>query len=230
VSPALRETLLRFARGGKVQRAGSKKIQPLNSPEYDQLLLSLNASCLTALAALISSISKSSTGLPSAYSHFLEALASPSPLSSMVQVNPQTEHIISSLCEKQETVTPHIILLLHQELPLVYEVVISLAEPTLKSEMRELLRDMWSKVCHLNKKYPSHPEIASLEKTDTALACFPRLPLMRERGQYISDRKREAKKSGCTKKYPGHPSLLPGIMAMFCPHGRFILDDTVGFI
>ena len=57
-------------------------------------------------------------------------------------------------------------------------------------------------------------------KNEDSDAFFPHLPLIRQRGHYLADRKLQRIQSGkCTKKSSRHPSLLPGVFTMFCPHG-----------
>jgi hypothetical protein len=52
------------------------------------------------------------------------------------------------------------------------------------------------------------------------LACYPSLPVIHQRGIFEADGK---KSSGtCRKTGTRHPSLLPGIFTVFCPHGKII--------
>ena len=51
------------------------------------------------------------------------------------------------------------------------------------------------------------------------LSYFPHLLPTRTRGVYEAD-KHLRKAAGCTKRSSGHPSLLPGIFTLFCPHGE----------
>ena len=54
--------------------------------------------------------------------------------------------------------------------------------------------------------------------TDADDCCYyPNLPKCRERGYYASDTTSTV--STCTKVHRGHPSLLPEIFTIFCPHG-----------
>lgn len=51
------------------------------------------------------------------------------------------------------------------------------------------------------------------------LSYFPCLPKVRVRGLYkIDSQSRRA--VGCTKQSGGHPTLLPGIFTVYCPHGE----------
>ena len=51
------------------------------------------------------------------------------------------------------------------------------------------------------------------------LAYFPCLPKIRDRGFYDIDS--SSKAVGCTKQSSGHPTLLPGIFTVYCPHGKY---------
>ena len=51
------------------------------------------------------------------------------------------------------------------------------------------------------------------------LSYFPNLPVIQPRGKYEAD-KHVRRGIGCTKHSSGHPSLLPGIFSLFCPHGK----------
>ena len=47
---------------------------------------------------------------------------------------------------------------------------------------------------------------------------YPMLNKCRDHGNFISDNHR--RESICSKRYQGHPTLLPGIFTVFCPHGK----------
>lgn len=55
------------------------------------------------------------------------------------------------------------------------------------------------------------------------LSYFPSLEKYRNRGRFEKDKHLRQKDKEqydiCQKKYLGHPSLLPGIFTLFCPHG-----------
>lgn len=52
---------------------------------------------------------------------------------------------------------------------------------------------------------------------EDSLSFFPSLPRIRKRRYYSADV--EAKDTHCTKLYRGHPSLMPGLFTLLCPHG-----------
>ena len=64
-------------------------------------------------------------------------------------------------------------------------------------------------------------EVYSLPEEEQlrSLCYFPSLPRVRIRRCFEADTDR--KTVVCTKKSSGHPSLLPGIFTIFCPHGLY---------
>ena len=54
---------------------------------------------------------------------------------------------------------------------------------------------------------------------EDSLSFFPSLPRIRRRRYYSADV--EAKDAHCTKLYRGHPSLMPGLFTLLCPHGMY---------
>lgn len=68
-----------------------------------------------------------------------------------------------------------------------------------------------------NYKAEAEPENKSILEE---LAYFPSLPKVRARGTFEADQHNN-KVIKCTKQSSGHPSLLPGIFTLFCPHGEF---------
>jgi hypothetical protein len=55
------------------------------------------------------------------------------------------------------------------------------------------------------------------------LAYFPSLPKVGVRGVYKVDSRKAV---GCTKRSGGHPTLLPGIFTLYCPHGELTLQHA----
>lgn len=54
--------------------------------------------------------------------------------------------------------------------------------------------------------------------SEVDMAFFPSLQVCRHRGSYQMDAVKTQKT--CSKKYKGHPSLLPGVFTLYCPHGK----------
>lgn len=56
---------------------------------------------------------------------------------------------------------------------------------------------------------------------DDELSLFPSLPQFRRRGSFVADKHgSKVKEAFCNKFSKGHPSLLPGVFTVFCPHGK----------
>lgn len=56
---------------------------------------------------------------------------------------------------------------------------------------------------------------------DDELSFFPSLPQFRRRGSFVADKHgSKVKEDFCNKFSKGHPSLLPGVFTVFCPHGK----------
>ncbi|CAG2219533.1 unnamed protein product [Mytilus edulis] len=66
---------------------------------------------------------------------------------------------------------------------------------------------------------------------EDGLSYFPSLQKVRRRGQFISDKKRPRMKDDvCSKLSKGHPSLLPGVFTLFCPHGGVLIGNMERYI
>lgn len=59
---------------------------------------------------------------------------------------------------------------------------------------------------------------------DDGMAYYPSLPLVRSWEIYVADKTSQQDK--CKKNSLHHPSLLPGIFTVFCPHG---MSNYIGY-
>ncbi|CAG2216031.1 unnamed protein product [Mytilus edulis] len=83
-------------------------------------------------------------------------------------------------------------------------------------DLPQFIRDILSAVVDIiTKTFILDEHKTSSNVTQDALAYFPNLQKIRCRGLYAMDKKGDEKV--CTKK-GSHPSLLPGIFTVFCPH------------
>ena len=64
---------------------------------------------------------------------------------------------------------------------------------------------------------PSAKECIEVLDDEDTLSFFPSLPKLRRRRCYAADV--DVKDTFCTKVYRGHPSLMPGLFTLLCPHG-----------
>ena len=77
-----------------------------------------------------------------------------------------------------------------------------------------------SDVCRAPFSKPPPPSSCYLPPTADELRFFPNLPLLSRHGNYTADKSLKTHDSeSCRKASYGHPSLLPGIFTVFCPHG-----------
>jgi hypothetical protein len=68
----------------------------------------------------------------------------------------------------------------------------------------------------LKDKCPSEDAVE-----EDGLGFFPSLPMIRRRGMFVADKQGSKQREDfCTKFSKGHPSLLPGVFTVFCPHGK----------
>ena len=61
-----------------------------------------------------------------------------------------------------------------------------------------------------------------LDQDSFPLACYPSLHAVCKRGKYEADLRKPL--GSCRKIGTRHPSLLPGIFTVFCPHGSTYFD------
>ena len=61
-----------------------------------------------------------------------------------------------------------------------------------------------------------------LDQDSFPLACYPSLHAVCKRGKYEADFRKPL--GSCRKIGTRHPSLLPGIFTVFCPHGSTYFD------
>ena len=109
---------------------------------------------------------------------------------------------------------------LQEEVPLLFGLIRSLGyypKDVLSPFLNELLKKA-------NSPFPNDDTKCSTTKNadmndNNDLAYFPKLPKVRDRGHYKTDKSI----SGpiCTKRRSAHPSLLPGVFTLFCQHGRY---------
>lgn len=110
--------------------------------------------------------------------------------------------------------------LLQREVPILFDLVGSIKHLP-KKQLIPLIEDIISRVL------ASYPDVETQSESDNMqlaesviqeLSYFPTLPKIRVRGGYETDKQSHSKLPGCTKKSSGHPSLLPGIFTLYCPH------------
>ena len=158
---------------------------------------------------------------PSEWAQFLSALASPSPVCGLVHPSDQLFGILRRIHNVTRDVSSMSIL--QKEVPVLFDLLgcVSQIPQSLSQVIEKLIekslapfgQDMQNADTEVSV-YASKSENVLCE-----LSYFPCLPKVRARGLYgIDAHNRRAMR--CTKQHSGHPTLLPGIFTIYCPHGE----------
>lgn len=128
-----------------------------------------------------------------------------------------------SLCTDDVKSLPSLLSYLHEEIPIIFDMLTSLSFTRFPAPWQNLFTWLYdiSIKTFLADRTVLGPE-ASL--ADDPLSFFPTLPKCRERGSYQIDFQHQLPKDEdpCTKRSKGHPSLTPGIFTIYCPHGTYL--------
>lgn len=161
-----------------------------------------------------------------AYAPLLKSLSTLSPVCALIVPTPTTLELVEALIEGCEVRSnPDLWCRLQYNIPIIFKLMIDLDVTSIPEVIRPVISEM--------KKVAKRPyDAVKAECNDTAEAptitegddcCYyPNLPQCRQRGFYASDKSSNI--STCTKVHRGHPSLLPGIFTIFCPHGTYVLE------
>ncbi|SMN01297.1 hypothetical protein SPONN_2363 [uncultured Candidatus Thioglobus sp.] len=173
---------------------------------------------------------------PSQWSPLLSALASPSPVCGLVRPSEQLFHILQRLRTEDITKDVESMKILQTEIPVIFELLRCVTYNYLPTKsLIPVIEQMMEK--SMAPFVSSEPEVkkantiskGSDESVLSELAYFPSLPKVRVRGVYSVD-KHSRKAVGCTKQSSGHPTLLPGIFTLYCPHGEFTMNTTCSML
>ena len=206
--------------------------------DVDYLLTCLAEHC-PVLANLIIHMEKP-IPCPCVCSSLFSDLSTMSPVCALLTPIPQVINLMNDLCNGLEVRKfPERWQLLQDNVPILHDLICKIGPENtlLPLEYRPLVIDMVHKAQLPFVSTPLHPCIpASADSAQVKgnKSYFPYLPVLWERRRYKSDKQRDT--SCCTKLYCGHPSLLPGIFTVFCPHGlstlysllQLVYDNTVG--
>ena len=191
--------------------------------DVDVLVTMLTTHC-PVLADLLNYFDKL-VPCPSACAELLTALSSLSPVCALILPTPSIICLVQNICDGVEVrKIPEQWQLLHENVPILYRLMCNHTEMSLPQEYRKLVKEMLLKAqlpFLRNEKHPLFPP--SNTESHDCYAYFPSLPKYCSRPSYRSDKRPindvRVNEFYCTKKYSGHPSLLPGIFTFFCPHG-----------
>ena len=128
---------------------------------------------------------------------------------------------METLITKMESITssPSLLEMLQKEMPLVFALVKS--ERVLPRSFYNVLQELWSVSTSMFSGFTVPQSPAHCSAND-AMTIFPKMPPIRVRAHYSADK--NTRSTICTKRYLGHPSLLPGIFTLFCQHGLSVFN------
>ena len=128
---------------------------------------------------------------------------------------------VETLITKMESITssPSLLEMLQKEMPLVFALVKS--ERVLPRSFYNVLQELWSVSTSMFSGFTVPQSPAHCSAND-AMTIFPKMPPIRVRAHYSADK--NTRSTICTKRYLGHPSLLPGIFTLFCQHGLSVFN------
>lgn len=154
---------------------------------------------------------------------FIKVLASPYPLCSFLPPNDEFFDFFNNILSMEQCVFQNDAHLqkLQTTVPVIFKLLTSLRDGFPFKELKNCLPHLHQKVFD-----PFLKDMCPSEEADEEddLSFFPSLPKIRRRGLFIADKQgSKLKEDFCSKFSKGHPSLLPGVFTMFCPHGRKII-------
>lgn len=162
---------------------------------------------------------------PSEWAPLMTALASPSPVCGLVHPSQQLFCILQKI-QSGGDITGDVagMRVLQTEIPVLFDLfgrVTHLPSQSLSPVIKELIKKSAAPFENIDSS-KSDDIKSDLEKDDDMsedLSYFPCLPKVRVRGVYNVDSQKR-KGVECNKQSSGHPTLLPGIFTVYCPHGE----------
>eukprot|EP00794_Sanderia_malayensis_P006490 gene6490-7234_t len=158
---------------------------------------------------------------PSAIWVFFKCLSSASAVCSYFPANGALPHLVRHLAAGLVIrKDPESFADLQSYPPIVYGVLKSLPAVSLSPAWDALF-------CELNEqaekilKFDQHK--LGYDQNDYSGICgyFPAWPRLCNHGRYLMDDSKKETHKSCSKTYPGHPNLMPGIFTMYCCYGLY---------
>lgn len=192
-------------------------------------LISLHASSMAPLLKFLKlgmNTSLPTLCCPSEWSKFIGALASSSAVCALVHPRDEVFTLLMKIAtDPSLTANPTSMQMLQEEVPILFELLSNVSNFPRKC-LIPLIEMLIEKASAPFSDEANIPEITSDNKSELEeLAYFPSLPKVRGRGMFNADY-HQRKGVKCTKQSSGHPSLLPGIFTLFCPHGEYTEHTT----
>ncbi len=159
---------------------------------------------------------------PTGVVDFIVAIGKNSPVCAIFH----TDSRLIALCEKLLNGYPikkHPVefQLLSDTCPLLFGFLCAVPSEHLPKELSPLLKQLLDIASSPFVTAQATAEIpCSRAQEESGIAFFPNHPMIRERGNYVLDKRSEPKSEFCTKRSGRHPTLLPGIFLVQCWHGK----------
>ena len=163
---------------------------------------------------------------PKQWIDFVKSLASASPVCALVRPHQDVFNLLAKLTTGIDDMrrSTSAMSSLQREIPALFKLISSI--PGISTRiLTPILKELESKAsapfvdAPPNDSAPSGT--SSLNEDNSQLSFFLSLPCVRPRNHYCADRQSQ-QKIVCTKNSSGHPSLLPGIFTLYCPHRTYV--------
>ena len=172
-----------------------------------------------ALYLFIKSIDNGTVKLPNMFSNFITSLAFKSAVCGYIHPSEEVEQLIQSLVKGVDVkCDPVMWQSLHNNIPVLFTLLENSCGSSAPAELRPLVEELWELAMHPFDNCDIIDD-SSFAVEEAKMSLFPSLSTCRPRGHYGMDEKKSD--NSCQKKYKGHPSLLPGVFTVYCPHGMF---------
>ena len=151
---------------------------------------------------------------------FLDCLSSSSPVLSYTGSSCSGNHLLADLCSENLKENISQWQRIHLDLPLFFKILVKLGVSTFPKEWKDLFKYLQEKSDqpYLTGRRFDGPVVRNQEDP---YSFFPNLPKYRERGLFSMDSEAiTSDQKPCRKTLRGHPTLLPGIFTVYCPHGK----------
>lgn len=176
--------------------------------------------CYPTLYNFILSIDDGTVTLPNMFTNFLTSLASKSPVCGYIHPTEEVQMLMQFLVKGANVkCDPVMWQSLHNNIPVLFSLLENCSETSAPVQLRPLLEELWGRAIYPFDNFDTIDD-SSYDLDDAELSFFPSLSACRPRGHYSMDDKKTD--HSCQKKYKGHPSLLPGMFTVYCPHGMQI--------
>ena len=154
------------------------------------------------------------------FQEFIGAISSPSSVCAWIRPSTEMTEVLMSIHQGRNVREhPNSLKVLQEGSPCLFNLVCSVS---LTDELRQIINMLASCALRPFKGPPPYVTINTGHSFSDE-SFFPTLPPIRDRGHYAADKKQSAVMPvRCSKVSSSHPSLLPGIFTIFCPHGECV--------